>query len=1125
MVDQILNASDWWRGLSREQRAGGPPDVSEEDREHGRRRRAAWSGGFILRGTDISLDRWERAGVTEDQVVDLLAEPAAALAARRPGRPAWLDVIAEAWQRFGTAGLPDVDVHRGHRHGERDGSANTAFLHLIAPLLAWGRAELRDQVAALADLADPAGAHPPATPGTESPGPVPPIPADHPLFEPPLGRLLYMITPVMVLEVNVARMEGRLTGHTPAERMASFVAEIAEPTNALRLLAEYPVLARELVTCVRTAVRVRTEFARRLLADLPALRETFGGNWQGLADLADVTFGAGDTHRGGRTVAVLTFTDGRRLVYKPRGLSVEVHFNEVLDWLNASGLRHPMRLLRVLDRDGYGWVEHVAVASCQDEGQVERFFWRQGAHLALFHALCGSDMHLENVIAAGEHPVLIDLEALFQVPPRLTGPPPLVLGEAPKIMRDSVLRIGLLPERIITADEEGIYDAEVSGLAGGGGQLSPARLPTYVASGTDEVHAVRDRQEMPETENRARLNGQPVSAQAHTETLAAGFEECYRIITAGRDDLVGEHGLLARFRTDEVRFIPRPTMTYARLQAESWHPDLLRDSLDREIFFEVLAAGLPEVPDRDRMLASEQRQLADQDVPSFHTTPDSTNLCDAHGVVARDLLESSGLAAVHARIAGMSEEDLRRQLWCIRASMSGLTVGTPSADDIEPRPLPGTPLDRDLALRAASTVADLLLDAALVAEGEAPSWLSVNFVGDRYWTVGHAGLDLYSGVPGVALFLGHLGTLSGQARFRRPAEQIAGQLLDVTNRLVADTDRGPMPIGGFDELGGLLYVLSQLGALWRESELLDAADQLARMCQERFAEDRFLDVISGTAGAALAILALHRARPDEWAVQALATAAATLEQRAVEVPGGRAWLAEFERDQALLGFAHGASGIAYTLARIVEVTGEEQYLDLCGQALGFERHHLCRARGNWPDLRSLSGPDAFMDAWCHGAAGIGIARAAMLGRPGLAPWHDLIREDLDIAAATVRADLVVDGWYSGIGNDSICHGDLGLVEALLSAGPALGRPDLAPLGGCAARAVADQVLAGHPRPGVPRGVSTPGLLMGLAGIGYGLLRAALPHQIPNVLLLDVPGDPEGPTDAGQAAPRRIATAI
>jgi len=40
--------------------------------------------------------------------------------------------------------------------------------------------------------------------------------------------------------------------------------------------------------------------------------------------------------------------------------------------------------------------------------------------------------------------------------------------------------------------------------------------------------------------------------------------------------------------------------------------------------------------------------------------------------------------------------------------------------------------------------------------------------------------------------------------------------------------------------------------------------------------------------------------------------------------------------------------------------------------------------------------------------------------------------------------------------------------------------------------------------GVPHGVETPGLMVGLAGIGYALLRLAAPEQMPSVLLLVPP---------------------
>ena len=65
--------------------------------------------------------------------------------------------------------------------------------------------------------------------------------------------------------------------------------------------------------------------------------------------------------------------------------------------------------MRAIARDGYGWTEFIEHAGCADAEGCKRFFRRAGAWLALFHCFAGADMHQENMIAAGEHPVPIDL--------------------------------------------------------------------------------------------------------------------------------------------------------------------------------------------------------------------------------------------------------------------------------------------------------------------------------------------------------------------------------------------------------------------------------------------------------------------------------------------------------------------------------------------------------------------------------------------------------------------------------------------------------------------------------------------------------------------------------------------
>jgi len=154
------------------------------------------------------------------------------------------------------------------------------------------------------------------------------------------------------------------------------------------------------------------ELFERRAADRALLGEAFLAG-RDIGGVTGVEAGLSDPHREGRGVVVLTFGSGLRLVYKPKSLAVDERFQELLRWLNGETPRYPHRVLTVLDRGTYGWVEFVEFSGCASREALQRFYWRQGSFLALLHLLSAVDFHQENLIAAGEDPVLVDLEALF----------------------------------------------------------------------------------------------------------------------------------------------------------------------------------------------------------------------------------------------------------------------------------------------------------------------------------------------------------------------------------------------------------------------------------------------------------------------------------------------------------------------------------------------------------------------------------------------------------------------------------------------------------------------------------------------------------------------------------------
>jgi lantibiotic modifying enzyme len=89
-------------------------------------------------------------------------------------------------------------------------------------------------------------------------------------------------------------------------------------------------------------------------------------------------------------------------------------------------------------------------------------------------------------------------------------------------------------------------------------------------------------------------------------------------------------------------------------------------------------------------------------------------------------------------------------------------------------------------------------------------------------------------------------------------------------------------------------------------------------------------------------------------------------------------------------------------------------------------------------------------------------------------------------------------------NHSLCHGDFGNLELLLAAGQALNREDLTSEANRRASALLHSIEKQGYLCGTPHGVESPGLMTGIAGIGYELLHFAESRCVPSVLTLDVP---------------------
>lgn len=1046
------------------------------DSERGKRRLGRWKSQPPFDSGALFQQRLEQGGLSEADLVELLSESDGAGTEHRGELSGWVLEVARAFAEAGDAESSLYPEKSGERPERR-------FLELIRPLITRARTRLRKGIMALA--------------GSRPTTPFEPDAVETTFLELLPGRLLPTLARTMVLELNVARVQGLLTGETSEQRFGSFIERIKQPEIALQLFREYPVLARQIVMALDQWVGCSLEFLERWCADWPELRANFipAGD-PGL--LVKIRGGVGDRHRGGRAVWIGVCGSGCKIVYKPKSMAVDEHFQELLGWLNERGVSAPFRQLKVLDRGAYGWEEFVSPEGCGSRKGVEFFYRRTGGYLALLYALAAADFHHENVLAVGEHPVLIDLEALFH---RALAPEPQQASEVAEYsLHDSVLGAGLLPVPIWVGRNDGAYD--VSGLGAQAGQKLPTHAAGWNGIGTDEMHFARRNDVIYSSDHRPTLNGADTTPLDYRDGIEAGFEEVYRILEKHQSELLAPGGVLGRFANDEVRVVLRSTSRYGELLREGSHPDVLRDALDRDRLFDRLWEGVKDWPHLAQFIPAEIDELWRENIPLFTTRPGSRDLwADADRRFA-GVLPESGLELARRRLERFGPKDLKRQLWLLRGSLATLVSVARPALGPRRRDLaePTAGVDRRRLLAASCAIGDQLVSTAF-RDAEEAAWIGLSMVQQKQWVLSPVGIDLYDGVAGIALYLACLGKISGQQRY---SELARAALKTIRRRLQPDKrGKGQGEIGGFIGWGGLLYTLPHLATLWNERGLLDQAYEWLEELPERVGQDKDLDIIGGAAGCIAGLLCLQACRPSGRILEVATQCGDHLLAQARPMAAGLGWDSFFPGDGPLTGFSHGAGGIAWALLELAAVTGEGRFKTAALGGIAYERSLFSTEAGNWPDLRVFdttakqesAEPLRFQVTWCHGAPGIGLAR--LLCRRLLA--DPLLEEEIEVALRTTRA--------KGFGsNHSLCHGDLGNLELFLEAARAFPESSW----GAEANRLAAIILQSIERNGWlcgnPLAVESPGLMTGLAGIGYGLLRCTEPDRVPSVLCLSPPGN-------------------
>lgn len=412
-------------------------------------------------------------------------------------------------------------------------------------------------------------------------------------------------------------------------------------------------------------------------------------------------------------------------------------------------------------------------------------------------------------------------------------------------------------------------------------------------------------------------------------------------------------------------------------------------------------------------------------------------------------------------------------------------------------------------LETAAQIGGRLEREAIAYEGRC-TWLGDDMepVGGS-WQVTHRtmGGELYSGTSGIALSLARLSRATGEEGLRTVSIAAMRQAL----WLYRNTTGGDW--GLYDGRSGVAWAAVEVGRLVDADELVAAGAKLiGQLASEILPAPGPVsaDLISGAPGTLVAFLALAATVDDERLLEASVELGDRLVSGAHRTRVGWSWPSEAVRPGSphLCGLAHGASGVGHALLELWARTEEARFREAAAQAAWYERCWFDRRQNGWPDLREVHEPEAGHPPpcpthWCHGAVGIGLARLRAYELTGDQVALAEAGTALQAARAAAARAMAPGAVGSSTANFSLCHGLGGTAELLTLAYDVLGVEEhLRAAQWIASEGIARAEARGGSWPcGVPGGGDTPGLMLGLAGIGACCLRLHDPSLTPPIALL------------------------
>lgn len=842
----------------------------------------------------------------------------------------------------------------------------------------------------------------------------------------------------LISEMHSYKQKGLLPGKNEKEEYNYFCSQIAGNVSfGESLFARFPVLCR----CVEEKAGFLASYYAEVLAyfekDREVLREMCGkaAEQYEAFKISKISGDFSDLHQKGKQVLKIQLEDGTELFYKPRSMENEKSYQKLLDWISMrTGTMQ--RSYPFLSFPDHSWSSAVEYKSCRTEEQLKQYYIRLGEQLFLAYLLGTKDLHYENIVASGEYPMMIDLENLVNIQhnrKRTTAN-----DEVYYQLSQSVLFMGILPFYFRSMEWQGV---DTSAVSGRGGQVYPFRIPSVMEAGTSEMYISYKNPVSEDARNRAMLNGEFCPPYLYEKELVHGFSMAYETVMKEKQAFSKE---LQKLQKIKSRFLTADTQRYSMVLSSSYHPELLLDGADRELFMYTMWKGRK--PCEEPMIKSEVECLLDGDIPYFYYALDSTALCTVQGETIERYFSEPAIDILFRRLALLDRKDLEKQCTYIQMSLA-LMPGRKEGYKNLVYPVRTWRLRHRKRLDIKLWIqrfTDRVLQYAVWNEAHTEvGWavMQIDPYGSPAWNMKGMDMYLYCGLSGMLLLFYQLDSAEAP---EEKSEEIHSIFQALKRQMFHYTDAGCVSqanlqsknTGAYEGESSILYVYLALYSMSGENSYLDYAVKHAGIVCGLLDEDVKYDLLYGNAGAAQVLLYMFELTKDDTYLRMAERAVTILAGAAQKQDAGIGWITD-RNMPPLGGMAHGNAGILMPVMQLWKLTGKSEYERLAEEIWQYENSLYDSELKNWTDIRGIDAASVPGEvgtvAWCHGAAGILLSRlfcCSLLsevrpfcrdmgdGEEMAEKWQKRLRKEIKNAYQTSVQYWARESW-------SLCHGICG----------------------------------------------------------------------------------------------------